>query len=207
MYENTNIFEMTISEKDETVKKQILLAAMEVFKKWGLHKSTMEDIAKAAEKGKSTLYYYYKSKEDIFEESARTEMDNIFQISREAIADVSTAKEKLKVYVTTIFREIKNRTDFYSVVAQEALNDRKIVTNLVTYYHKIEEKIIRDIVKQGVASKEFAFASKNDESTAVFMIALILRNLQIEFGVNRIADNIKPYTDMITNILINGISK
>jgi AcrR family transcriptional regulator len=196
---------MTITEKDETVKDQILAAAMLVFKKWGLHKTTMEDIAKAAEKGKSTLYYYYKSKEDIFDEAARHEMDQIFKHCSEVIKNVNSAKEKLQLYVTTIFTEIKKRTEFYSIVAQETREDRKIVTNLVSYYHKIEEQIIRDIVKLGVSTKEFAFANRNDQSRAVFIIALILRNLQIEFGINRVADDLIPYTNMISQILINGI--
>jgi len=196
---------MTILEKDETVKEQILTAAMQAFKKWGLHKTTMEDIAKAAEKGKSTLYYYYKSKEDIFEEAARSEMDQVFKRSLEAIANIKSAKEKLQLYISTVFMEIKKRTDLYNIVAQETLEDRKIVKNLVAYYHKIEEQIIRDIVKLGVSTKEFAFANKNDQSKAVFIIVLILRNLQIEFGINHMADDLTPYTNMISQILINGI--
>jgi AcrR family transcriptional regulator len=196
---------MSIKEKDETVKDQILSAAMQVFKKWGLHKTTMEDIAKAAEKGKSTLYYYYKSKEDIFDEAARHELDQIFKHSTEAISNISSAKEKLRLYISTMFMEIKKRTDFYTIVAQETREDHKIVTRLIGYYHKIEEQIIGDIVKFGVSTKEFAFANKNDQARAVFVIVLTLRNLQIEFGINRIADDLTPYTNMISQILINGI--
>ena len=196
---------MTIPEKDETVKDQILAAAMQVFKKWGLHKTTMEDIAKAAGKGKSTLYYYYKSKEDIFDEAARHELDQVFKQCTETIANISSAKEKLRLYISTVFLEIKKRADFYSIVAQETREDRKIVTRLVGYYHKIEEKIIGDIVKFGVSSKEFAFANKNDQARAVFVIVLILRNLQIELGINQVADDLTPYINMTSQILINGI--
>ncbi|PKN72465.1 MAG: TetR/AcrR family transcriptional regulator, partial [Deltaproteobacteria bacterium HGW-Deltaproteobacteria-10] len=53
--------------KDEEVKQAIKAAAKRVFAKWGLNKTTMEDIAGEAGKGKSTLYYYFKSKEEIFE--------------------------------------------------------------------------------------------------------------------------------------------
>ena len=53
--------------KDDLVKAEILKAAERVFQKWGSNKTTMEDIAREAGKGKSTLYYYYQSKEEIFD--------------------------------------------------------------------------------------------------------------------------------------------
>ena len=51
--------------KDEIIKAKILEGADKLFQKYGLGKTTMEDIAKDAGKGKSTLYYYFKSKEEI----------------------------------------------------------------------------------------------------------------------------------------------
>ena len=73
---------MNIVNKDEEVKKEIIEAAKVVFQKWGLKKTTMEDIAKEAGKGKSTLYYYFKSKEEIFEMLAKAEINNILYKSK-----------------------------------------------------------------------------------------------------------------------------
>ena len=53
--------------KNNLVKAAILQAAERLFQKWGINKTTMEDIAHEARKGKSTLYYYFKSKEDVLE--------------------------------------------------------------------------------------------------------------------------------------------
>lgn len=47
--------------KDELLKEKILTGADMLFQKYGLTKTTMEDIAREAGKGKSTLYYYFKS--------------------------------------------------------------------------------------------------------------------------------------------------
>ncbi len=60
---------MNISRKQEereTRKKLILNSALEVFKTKGLEHATMDEIAQEADFGKATLYYYYKSKEEIF---------------------------------------------------------------------------------------------------------------------------------------------
>jgi AcrR family transcriptional regulator len=60
---------VTISRKAAERKarqKMILDGALRVFKSKGLEYATMDEIAQEAEFGKATLYYYYKSKEDIF---------------------------------------------------------------------------------------------------------------------------------------------
>ena len=64
--------------KDEIIIQAIIDAAKKLIQQYGLNKTTMEDIAKAAGKGKSTLYYYFKSKEDIFDEVIKQEMDDFF---------------------------------------------------------------------------------------------------------------------------------
>ena len=52
--------------QDEVRDKIIKIAAL-IFSKYGFSKTTVDEIAKAARKGKSTIYYYFKSKEDIFQ--------------------------------------------------------------------------------------------------------------------------------------------
>lgn len=60
---------MTISRKESernARKKLILNSAIEVFKSKGIEHATMDEIALEADFGKATLYYYFKSKEEIF---------------------------------------------------------------------------------------------------------------------------------------------
>ena len=47
-------------------KQRILTGALEVFKSKGLDGATMDEIAHQSGFGKATLYYYFKSKEDVF---------------------------------------------------------------------------------------------------------------------------------------------
>ena len=54
------------SKEREFRKEQIIKAALHVFKYNGIEKATMDEIAKQADFGKATLYYYFSSKEEIF---------------------------------------------------------------------------------------------------------------------------------------------
>ena len=49
-----------------SVKEQILQGAQKLFQSKGLGSITMEEVAQSIGKGKSSLYYYFKSKEDLF---------------------------------------------------------------------------------------------------------------------------------------------
>jgi len=51
------------NKKDQN-RENILKIAREIFSKYGYKKTTLDDIANAVRKGKSSLYYYFKSKED-----------------------------------------------------------------------------------------------------------------------------------------------
>ena len=112
--------------KDDIVKNSIIEAAKRVFQKWGLHKTTMEDIAHEAGKGKSTLYYYYKSKDEIFEAMITDEFSNIIIKAKTSVSKVSSSKEKLKKYIATMLTEIKKTVSVYPLVKGELKGNQYI---------------------------------------------------------------------------------
>ena len=61
----------------EEVKRNIILIAIEVFDKSGYYKSNIEDISKASGMNRTTIYCYFKNKEDIFENSVYYIIDTI----------------------------------------------------------------------------------------------------------------------------------
>jgi len=48
-------------------KERILKSAEKLFARFGFRKTTMNEIARDVRMGKSTLYYYFKSKENVLE--------------------------------------------------------------------------------------------------------------------------------------------
>jgi AcrR family transcriptional regulator len=51
---------------DKERKLQIIRAALKRFVKHGLHKTTLDEIARDLRIGKATLYHYFNSKEDLY---------------------------------------------------------------------------------------------------------------------------------------------
>ena len=67
------------SRKKEALEQfnrdNILSAAKELFEAKGVEKTTMDDIAELADYSKSTIYVYFKSKEDIYNSIVREYID------------------------------------------------------------------------------------------------------------------------------------
>jgi AcrR family transcriptional regulator len=86
-------------EKEE-IRSQIIDTARKIFSKYGFRKTTMEEIAQGIGKGKSSIYYYYPGKEEIYKAVIEKEAEILRDSILKAIGKVDDPIEKFRVYVT-----------------------------------------------------------------------------------------------------------
>lgn len=74
--------------KREERQQRILDAAAELFQKWGYRKTTLADIAKQARVAKSTIYLYWKTREELLMAlTSREEARLLVDVERRVAAD------------------------------------------------------------------------------------------------------------------------
>jgi len=166
-------------EKDDIVRAEILKAAARVFQKWGSNKTTMEDIAREAGKGKSTLYYYYQSKEEIFDAVVIVEFEKILQKARGLAEETKTAKERLIKYIVESINEMKNKTSAYTIIHEEIRRNQIFIKKLRDTFQAREERYIEEILKFGLKNKEFAFIDKREVTIAAKTITGMMHALEL----------------------------
>lgn len=86
---------MPQNKKDKRIafnRTNIVEAATGLFAEKGLKETTMDDIAKAAEYSKSTLYVYFKSKDEIYDAIVYGYMQHL----RESIEEASRLAERFE---------------------------------------------------------------------------------------------------------------
>ena len=193
--------------KEEIIKESIFKAALNLFQKYGLKKTTMEDIAKVAGKGKSTLYYYFKSKEEIFQELMNREMDGVLIKARESMENAASAEDKIKAYMSTSFQEMKKRVMVYEIVAGEVKEDDMLIKSFRTRYDKTEMNILKSIITLGVNNGEFSFFEENDIDLLSYTLIVGLRGLQIDLFIEDKLINTIDRINLIVNVLIKGLKK
>lgn len=79
----------------EEKKKLLLQAASDVLLEYGPQKTTLEDIARRAGMAKTSLYYYFKDKNEIIKAIIKNDMDHLLDIMTRAINAADTAEEKM----------------------------------------------------------------------------------------------------------------
>ncbi|MBQ3688734.1 MAG: TetR/AcrR family transcriptional regulator [Bacteroidales bacterium] len=194
-------------EPNETLKKNknrdsIIRIARQVFNKYGYDKTRMEHIAKASGKGKSSIYYYFKSKEQIFQSVVLKEAVAFRHTIIDALAKTPNPVDKIKVYVLTRMNIIKIYTNFHSALKNSKLRHLDFVRRLNSLYDKEEIRLFKDILEEGV--KKNYFNVKNLDLAAM---ALIMAVKGIEDYLFRTSDaeEFTSRIDQLLNLILHGI--
>lgn len=142
-------------EMKSKAKTQIIEAAGITFGRYGFKKTTMDDIAYAAGKGKSSLYYYFKNKEEVFEAVAVNEAKLMEDAIKIELAKQITAIDKLRHYISIHMKRFAAKG-----VLNTALNDNFLATfsfieKIRNNYRDWEMRTISDILEDGIRTKEF----------------------------------------------------
>ena len=74
-----------LEDSHKGMRENIVSAATEVFSRYGFKKTSMEDIARALRMGKSSIYYYFKGKEEIFQAVVDREA-NLLRVKVKAVS-------------------------------------------------------------------------------------------------------------------------
>lgn len=192
--------------KDDIVKNEIIENAARLFQKWGYNKTTIEDIAKASGKGKSSLYYYYKDKEEIFTEVVRREAAAVFASIRARISACDTAEDKLLAYIETYMSEIDKASTLYAIICNEVSYDMKLLKKLWDKFDDVQADYIKKILEEGIRNGEFEFPPDVDIDAAAYIIMNTIGTVEVDQIVMG-NPNKYPVARVIGRLLINGIKR
>jgi len=168
--------ERQLTKKGEKRRQELLDAALELFGSTGYHATTIDQIAAAADTGKGTVYWYWKSKEEIFAELVRLKFEAYTDALNRAVAMQVSAPEKLLLLLTEVSRLMEKYRQFCKLIFM-VLADRRDrfgedIHQSVNRYYEQFHGIIRDIVQQG--QSEGSLRPQADAAAvATLMIAVI----------------------------------
>jgi AcrR family transcriptional regulator len=189
-------------KKNDCIRDSILKAAETLFQKWGINKTTMEDIAREAGKGKSSLYYYFKNKEALLEAVAMAQIDRITRVVLEEVEKKKTAREKLLTYVYTSFCETRRAITLYEIARGEMRANRGVIQKVMDKSLALEEEIVEGILRFGSERKEFRSIGGHGINDTVRAITTILRSLTISLFIE---NKDKKLIDSIIELLSEGL--
>jgi len=193
--------------KDELIKTAIIEAAQKLFQQFGLAKTTMEDIAKAVGKGKSSLYYYYATKEDIFEAVVDKEKQNIEKDIMAAIEKETSAQQKFRAFAQTKYKALRKRQLLYKIMT-EGFAENMCVFNIIKQrYSQSEREIVRAIVAYGIEQGEFDVAYREQLEATTHICCNTFKGLQMELSFGGYKGSATDLVDATVNFVARGLNK
>jgi AcrR family transcriptional regulator len=149
--------------KDPEISREkealILDAAQKRFALYGINKVTMDEIAEDIGMGKASLYYYFKTKEEVFRGVISREQEEFFRIMNDVAKQKLFIGDKLRAYVS---QRIKLSNQFLNLTAfnyKSWLDAKPICKDLFDSFVNKERQLLITIFKEAQESGEIIIAS------------------------------------------------
>ena len=188
----------------ENKRENIIDAARKVFSQYGFAKTTMDEIAHAAHKGKSSIYYYFNSKEEIFEAVVKTEANILKEEILTEIHSTDEPLKKIKFYIISRMNGIKKLGNFYNAMQNDFLDHLQFIEQAREEYDQMEFDVICDILNDGNQKAVFDI---QDTRLATTALITIMKGLEIPIFIDKLHNELEHRIDDLLELVYNGIKK
>ncbi len=182
-------------------KDQILEAAAQIIGEKGFHAASMQDIARAVDLRKASLYHHVSSKQEILVEILDKALDILIKRMEEVVNQSISPEEKLRLAMHSYISALVENLDLASVLLFEH-------RSLEPKYRKRHiprrdryENLWRGIIEEGVGQGVFSGADPNLAVKVVLGIA----NWTIMWYRPEGPLSAKEIADQSADLFLNGI--
>lgn len=182
-------------------KRAIFEAAIKIFSTNGYDGATMDDMAQEAGVAKGTLYYHFKSKEEIFKYIITEGVEVIKEEIAETAEKEKDALSKLKALCRLQLNLVYEKRDFFKVIMSQLwgqegrqLELRDIIDN---YLYSIE-KYIKQAMDAGVIKK-------GEPYFMAYIFFGLLCSAAVYELINKDKSNIDEVSESLMMYILHGI--
>jgi len=196
-----------MSEVVVKTRDRLIEVARQLFARLGVDNTTMNDIAMASEKGRRTLYTYFKSKAEIYNAVLQSELKILYD-SLEAVAKKELpADEKMIEYIRirlestgkVVYRNGTLRANFF--------RDMRRVESVRKTYDERDFNVIKSILEEGIEQGIFEIS---DPAKTALVLRNVMKGMEIPYIrgiINGLSPSDSHETNSIIDLLFNGIKK
>ena len=141
-------------EERQLRKDRILNGALTVFKSKGLEGATMDEIALESGFGKATLYYYFKSKEDVFSSILEDGWIKIWESIEPVIGSTDPPRKTFINLLIKIAENAKNRPGLFEFLFNAPKAVKLENQPWKDYQHRLYG-VIQGLLEDGIKAGEF----------------------------------------------------
>jgi AcrR family transcriptional regulator len=189
----------------EEVRIHIVGVARRIFTRYGFRKATMEEIASTSQMGKSSIYYYFKSKEEIFRAVVEFEARMLKERLSRIISKNNSPPERLKAYILFRLHHVRTLENFYAALNEETLSHMNFILDIRRNFEIEEQLLVGEILEDGMKQGVFQLSSSKIGAIA---ISTMMKGLELPLLLDEAhkTDREELMEDLI-RVLLYGILK
>jgi AcrR family transcriptional regulator len=151
----------------EEIRAHIVGVARKIFTRYGFRKTTMEQIAVSCRKGKSSIYYYFKSKEEIFRAVVEKEAEELKHKLDKTIQKDDAPIDKLKTYILFRLHHVRTVENFYAALNDQYLAHMDFILEIRRSIDMEERQVVTEILEEGMRDGSFQVTSSEIGAIAI----------------------------------------
>ena len=193
----------------EARRQEILSAAEGLFSKNGFFKTSMAEIATAAQFAMGTVYRFFKSKEEIYISIVEAKVEELAGLLDEAITKEKTASDKINAFIQVKLEYADRNRDFFRIYVSEWSGFEWTIKSAfgerVWKLYMAQVDLVADLIRQGIRRKEFR---KIDPKDAAFALHGMLNStMHVWILQAKPSGSLVDKRDLISALFLSGVEK
>lgn len=188
----------------EAKRELIFKAAVELFSTRGYHNATMSEIATAAGIGKGSIYEYFPSKLQLFQQMLIKGMETYYESFNTEELKHKSIQEKLRIVLEGHIIFCRQHSQLTRLVFWEAEGHDDEVKEWMLQMRKEKEARLQDLLNGGIASGELR---DHDPYIMALTVSGVIGAVWIPLALDEWDVDAAYLADKITDIIMNGIKK
>lgn len=186
------------------VKESILQTAGQFFARFGFAKTTMDEVARHIHKAKGVIYYYFKSKEDLFREVFRKELEFVMGELSQILVNNDDPLEMLRQYFCKRMELIHQAPSYIETLKADLFDKFSFVKEIRDAFEAFERDQLRTILEK---CKEAGYINLKDIPTTVNIIIVVIHSTEIPLYVQQKYETYKPTLLELADMIVDSLRK
>lgn len=162
----------------------------------------MDDIAKHIHKAKGVLYYYFKGKEELFNEVLKQELDTVKTALKKIVDGDNDSIITLNEYMLTRLKLLNTAVNYHETLKADFFEKYLFVKDVRGDFTEFERKQLTSILERG--RKEGYLDVKNINST-VNIIMMIVNGIEIPLFLQNKYAEYENTIDELAAMIVNSL--
>jgi AcrR family transcriptional regulator len=188
--------------KKSEVESLIVESATKFFSKYGFYKTTMDEIAKQIHKAKGVLYYYFKSKEELFNEVLKQELNTVKTALKKIVDTDEDSLIIFKEYFLTRLKLLHKAVNYHETLKADFFEKYHFVKDVREDFAEFERVQLTIILKKG---KNEGYLDVKNVNSTVNIIMMVINGIEIPLFLQNKYAEYETTIDELSSMIMNSL--